>query len=129
MKKLLVLYVCLACLTLNAFTTGFNPVEYQGFSTLISSSDEMQFSSQNSLSTYLAKGFKGFKGGRRGKKLGPSSKRKDPNQANRGNKKGSEHKINQTESNRPKHESAETRRNKEQAKASDKNDQRHGKQA
>lgn len=124
MKKLLVGLACLASLTLNAFTTGFSPVEQQDFSTFTPGSDKTEFSAQDGLSTYLAKG---FKGGRRGKKMGPSSKRRDPNQANQGNNKGKEHKTNQTESNRQKHEPAEARRDKEQGKANDKNDQRHGK--
>ena len=125
MKQLLVAFACLACLTLNAFTTGFNPVEPQEFSTFTPGSDRTELSSQDGLGAYLAKG---FKGGGRGKKMGPSSKRQDPHQANQGNNKGKAHKTNQTEHNRHKHEPAEARRNKEQGKAEDKNDQHHGKQ-
>lgn len=125
MKRSLVALACLISLTLTALTTDFGLLEQQDFSHSTRGLDRIELSSEASLNIYLAKG---FKGGRRGKKIGPSSKRKDPNQANQGNNKGKEHKINQTESNRQTHEPAEARRSKEQAKAEDKNDQRHGKQ-
>lgn len=125
MKKLLLGLACLVSITLNAFTTGFTPIEQKDISNFNLGSDKRELSAKDGLSTHWAKG---FKGGKKGKKMGPGSKRRDPNQANQGNNKGKEHKTNQTENNRQKHEPAEARRNKEQGKANDKNNQRHGKQ-
>ncbi len=124
MKKLLMMFACLTCLTLNAFTNGFNPVEQQDFSTSTPGSDKTEFSAQDGLNTYLAKG---FKGGRRGKKMGPSSKRKDPNQLNEGNKRGSEHKKNQNQSNEERHQKGQDRKGDQDKRADEKNDKRHGK--
>lgn len=124
MKKLLVIFACLICLTLNAFTIGLNPIEKQDFSTFTLNSDRTELSAQDGLNTYLAKG---FKGGRRGKKMGPSSKRKDLNQLNEGNKRGSEHKKNQNPNNEEKHQKGQNRKSDQNKRADEKNDKRHGK--
>jgi hypothetical protein len=114
MNKNLIFLSILLCVTLNVFAakveTGYN------------SRTQTTLDSQNHVGLYTAKG---FKGGRRGGKMGPSSKRKDPNQVNSGNNRGKEHITHQTENNRQKHEPAEARRNKEQGESDEKNERRH----
>jgi hypothetical protein len=121
-KKLLAWLACLASLTLSAFTTDFSPVEQQNFSNFTQSSDRTELGSQDILST-LAKRF----GGRRGERMGPSSKRKDPNQPNEGNKKGSEHKKNQNQSNEESHQKGQDRKSDQNKRADEKNAKRHEK--
>ncbi len=122
MKRLFFVFVCLV---LCIFASEESLTKEGNFFSDVYVSEKKETGICKEKNLYLAR--RGYRGGRRGKRMGPSSKRKDLSQLNEGNKRGSEQKKNQNQSNEEKHQRGGDRKNDQNRRADEKNNERHRK--